>query len=41
MYGRFKNTDAARVGQDAEDVDMEAFAERTLQVRSEIRQRIS
>lgn len=31
----------ASVGQDAEDVDVEAFAERTLQVRSEIRQRIS
>lgn len=29
------------VGQDASEVDMEAFAERTLQVRSEIRQPIS
>ncbi|MFE7839199.1 hypothetical protein ACFU53_25060 [Streptomyces sp. NPDC057474] len=31
----------ASVGQDASEVDVEAFAERTLQVRSEIRQRIS
>ncbi|WRY95760.1 hypothetical protein OG889_14055 [Streptomyces sp. NBC_00481] len=31
----------ASVGQDPSEVDVEAFAERTLQVRSEIRQRIS